>query len=193
MKYGVVALLATIVGATGAILFVSLRTPTVPKDWIQLSIERQGYGWTTEAITSEIEIPRVTPPKGRAKFLDRDTGIELGYLITVPIASLDLSKIPAKYHKPQKLASGFEIGPTEQVDYKAHFEFILKDADGFKLIAVSSDPVEAVSGQDNVFQSSANEKIPASVATRTKSIEMNLSLDKCMTCSTASGESGLER
>jgi hypothetical protein len=182
LKVGFVALVAAILGATVAILFVSPRTPAVPKGWTQLPIEHQGYGWTTEAITSEIQIPHVTAPKGRAKFLDRETGIELGYLITVAVAGLDVSKIPAKYRKPQKLPGALELGPTEQVDYKAHFEFTLKDVDGFELVAVSSAPVDVLSGQENVFQGLAKEKIPASVATRTKTIQMDMTLDKCSTC-----------
>jgi hypothetical protein len=75
-----------------------------------------------------------------------------------------------------------EIDPVSQVDYKGHFEFTLKDGDGFDLMSLSSQPVDLLSGRENVFQGVGKDMILQSVASKTKNVLMYLSLDKCQTC-----------
>jgi hypothetical protein len=76
----------------------------------------------------------------------------------------------------------YTIGPTDTVTYSSHLEFTVKDADGFVLMTTSSDPTDIWSGQENVLQGFAKDAIPSPLLTKTKTIQMQLVVDKCNTC-----------
>lgn len=94
---------------------------------------------------------------------------------------LDTSKLPEKYKKPQPWGK-FTLDPTSSGTYDAHLEFTLKDADGFTLMTTKSDPVYVESGQENILQGFSQDAVPDPLVRRTKSIVMQLVLDKCETC-----------
>ena len=153
---------------------------------MELSTEGHGYGMNSGALFSvDIPLPDVSKPHGKAKFLERSApgkeDIELGYIINVSVNNLDVSKIPEKYRKPRQGEGDWVIEPIEQVVYVAHFDFSLKDADGFVLMSASSEPVYLYSGK-HVFQGTTRQAIPVAVAKRTKSILTNMTVEKCETC-----------
>jgi hypothetical protein len=72
--------------------------------------------------------------------------------------------------------------PIKQVSHDIHFEFTLKDKDGFKLLEAQSEPHTLESGKTNTFQGIAMKPVPASIAARTAQIVFHTSVDKCITC-----------
>jgi hypothetical protein len=97
-----------------------------------------------EAIKADIPMPTTTKSSGQVKFLIRDNGQQLGYVLKAAIKPSPTSALPEKYRRETKGDNGLVFGPPEQVVYDGHFEFTLKDADGFVLVTVSS-PVEHLS------------------------------------------------
>ena len=178
-------IVGALLGAGGAYMYSRHSRTGVSSNWIQLSTDGSGFGWKLEALfNADIALPEVSKPQGQAKFLDRSEGgqdIQLGYVVKASVRHLDLSKVPAKYLRPRRQGN-FEIEPIKEVVYDAHIDFILKDADGFVLMTATSEPLYIYSGQENVFQGTANEQIPAGVAKRTKTIVLELTADKCETC-----------
>jgi len=75
-----------------------------------------------------------------------------------------------------------EIPPVEEVVYQVHFEFDLRDEDDFVLTSLGSESHTIRSGQENSWQSIAEGRIPRSVAARTQSISLAMTVDQCNTC-----------
>jgi len=116
------------------------------------------------------------------KFLNRDKGEQLGYILKVPIKPNPTSALSAKYRKTTKDFNGLEVGPPDQVLYKGHFEFTLKDADGFVLMKLNG-PVEHLSAAaDNSVQGTTEETIPTSVVQRTKEVDVSFLVTFCNPC-----------
>jgi hypothetical protein len=153
--------------------------------WLVLSTEGKGFGWMSEALIGvDLPLPEVATPQGKGKFLDRndiEKGTRLGYLVSTHIAHLDTTHIPAKY-KVERKEGDMTWGATTEVVYSAHLEFTIKDADGFVLMTTKSPPLELWSGQENVLQGESVDEIPAGVVNRTRTIQMLLTADKCLTC-----------
>jgi hypothetical protein len=150
---------------------------------MELTKEGRGIAFSGETFDGDIPTPDMKDPHGQAKFVDRGVGkgTELGYLVKATMDKLETSKLPEKYKKPQTWGK-FTLDPTTSVTYKAHLEFTVKDADGFVLITTKSDSVYVESGQENTLQGFAQDTIPDALTHRTKSIVMELVLDKCETC-----------
>lgn len=156
----------------------------ITHNWMELTKENHGLAYSNEVfVEADIPLPDMKDPHGQAKFVDRGVGkgTELGFLVKASMDKLDTSKLPEKYRKPQPWGK-FTLGPTESATYTAHLEFTLKDADGFTLITTKSDLMYVASGQENTLQGFAQETIPDALAKRTKTIVMQLVLDKCETC-----------
>jgi hypothetical protein len=156
----------------------------VNHNWMKLTKEHHGLAYSNEVfVEADIPLPDMKDPDGQAKFVDRGLGkgTELGFLVRATMDKLDTSKLPEKYKKPQPWGN-FTLDPTTSVTYDAHLEFTLKDADGFELMTTKSDPVYVESGQENSLQGFAEDAIPDPLVRRTKSIVMQLVLDKCETC-----------
>jgi hypothetical protein len=152
--------------------------------WIELQIENDGLAYSNEVfVEADIPLPKVEEPRGQAKFVDRGLGRgnELGFLIKLTVGKLDTSKLPGKYKKTEQY-SQHTLGPTDTVVYDGHVEFSLKDPDGFILATPKSDTLNVWSGQENVLQGFATDSIPDALVKRTKSIVMQVNLDKCDTC-----------
>jgi hypothetical protein len=152
-------------------------------NWMELTKEHHGLAFSGATFEGDIPTPDIKDPRGQAKFVDRGVGngTELGFLVKVSVDKLDTSKLPEKYLKPRQLGK-LTIDPTESVTYNTHLEFTLKDADGFTLITAKSDPFYVESGKENTLQGFAQASIPEALVRRTKSILMELVLDKCETC-----------
>jgi hypothetical protein len=154
-------------------------------------ISKVTLAYKSEAIFADIPMPKINPPTGKVKFVNRGMGKgeELGFLVKVTMDPLDQSKLPAKYKKSQEQPGGWTIGPTESVVYTSHIEFTLKDADGFVLFKTKSEtdpgtewPMKVWSGHETTLQGFGQDSIPSAVLDRTKTIEIQLVIDSCDNC-----------
>lgn len=153
-------------------------------NWMELTKEGHGLAYSNQVfVEADIPLPDMKDPHGQAKFVDRGVGkgTELGFLVKASMDKLETEKLPEKYKKARPLGK-FTIGPTETVVYSGHLDFTLKDADGFTLMTTKSEPISVWSGQENTLQGFAQDAIPSAIFQRTKSIVMQLVLDKCDTC-----------
>lgn len=175
-----------------AILLPRLVGSAIDTQWKQLArpAEGQGISYSTEVfVKSDLPSPAITKLTGEAKFIEGDNfqtaGARLGYKVTVDVGPVNLSKVPKKYltEKPVNVG-GTTITqlPIKQVSHDIHFEFTLKDKDGFKLLEAQSEPHTLESGKTNTFQGIAMKPVPASIAARTAQIVFHTSVDKCITC-----------
>jgi hypothetical protein len=130
----------------------------------------------------DIPFPKTTKPSGRVKFLNRDKGQQLGYVLKLPIAPNPTSALPEKYRRKIKRPDGFEEGPPDQVLYEGHFEFTLKDADGFVLTKISGPTEHLSANSDNAVQGTTAEVVSESVIDRTKEVDVNFFATSCNPC-----------
>ena len=181
-----------VIGVTlGYYLGISTRNPN-DFDWQELSINpsEKGYGFTSEALfNSDVALPDIKRLSGKTKFLspvksDRHE-LHLGYIVSVDVEKLKLEQLPEKYKEEREVKSkrgGFTIMPFQGVGYQVSFEFSLKDKDGFELIKLESPKHSIYSGKDNRFQDKVSQLILKTVAERTKDIVLQMTVEKCETC-----------
>ena len=173
-----VAFVALIVGATSMYLFQRGRRYA----WISVVSDGKGFGMSSEALNGDIPWPDTTKPSGRVKFLNRDKGEQLGYVLELPIKPNPVSALPARYRKTTKDATGMEFGPPDQVLYAGHFEFTLKDGDGYVLLKMDG-PVEHLSAAaENSVQGTTDQTVPDSVIRRTKEVDVDFLVTSCNPC-----------
>lgn len=161
-------------------------------EWIPLSIDtngKNGVFFKTEGLWSDIPLPDVVDLSGKAKFIESINGksdaLNLGYIINVEVAPLDLEKVPQMYKEELvEVIKGREIAwqPIEQVIYEVAFEFFLKDADGFTLRDLISKKHDIYSGKQNRYQDIVIKKVPISLVKRISSISFHVVVGKCVTC-----------
>ena len=185
-------LLGFLIGVTvgaGSILLLS-KEPGINKDWMELLPKESAIGYSSEALFGvDISLPEVKHLGGKGKFLEPTdqaaNDLQLGYQITTTVEGLDTSNIPEQYRVARKtviLDAEVEIPPVEEVVYRVHFEFDLRDEDDFVLTSLASESHTIRSGQENSWQSIAEGSIPRSVAARTQSISLAMTVDQCNTC-----------
>lgn len=173
-----VAVVAFIIGATSMYLLHRERRFA----WIAVVSDGGGFGMSSEALNGDIPWPGTTKPSGRVKFLNRDKGEQLGYVLKLPIKSNPVSALPAKYRKTTKDATGMEFGPPDQVLYEGHFQFTLRDGDGFVLLKMDG-PVEHLSAAaENSVQGTTDQTVPDSVIQRTKEVDVGFLVTSCNPC-----------
>lgn len=130
------------------------------------------------------DIPPPEPGRleGRVKFLERDKGIQIGYVLKLPMKANPVSALPAKYRHETKLESGMTIGPPDQVSYTGKFTFRLEDGDGFTLAKITGPDESLTAASDNPIQGATEDTVPESVAKRTKKIAVSFDASKCNLC-----------
>jgi hypothetical protein len=173
-----VAAAAFVCGAT----FMYLRQRESSSRWIAVLSDGGGFGMETAALNADIPWPGTTKPTGRVKFLNRDRGQQLGYTIKLPIKPNPTAVLPEKYRRTTKDANGLEFGPPEQVLYEGHFEFTLKDVDGFVLMKMDGPTEHLSAGSDNAVQGSTEQTVPTSVVNRTKKVDVSFVAVSCNPC-----------
>ena len=131
---------------------------------------------------ADIPPPEQGKPEGKIKFLRRDNGIQIGYILKLPMKPNPVSALPAKYRHETRLENGFTIGPPDQVSYTGKFTFNLQDADGFSLAKITGTDEEIVAGSENQLQGVTQATVPESVAARTKKIAVSFDAYKCNIC-----------
>jgi hypothetical protein len=174
----VVAVVFFGLGAMSVVLF--RKRPSNP--WITVTSDKNSFGLTDAALNIDIPWPKTTPPSGKAKFLNRDKGEQIGYVLKLPIGPNPTSVLPEKYRRKTKMANGFEVGPPDQVTYEGHFAFILKDADGFTLMKVDGPKEELWANSENQMQNVTEETVPDSVVRRAKSVYIEFTVTSCNPC-----------
>ena len=173
-----IVVVAFILGAIAMSLYKRERASR----WILVASDSAGFGMSNDALNGDIPWPNTTKPSGGVKFLNRDKGQQLGYILNLPIKPNPVSALPAKYRRTTKDKNGLEFGPPAQVLYEGHFEFTLKDADGFVLLKMSG-PVEHLSaGSENPVQGTTDNTVPQSVIALTKEVDVSFFVTSCNPC-----------
>jgi hypothetical protein len=173
-----VAVTSFILGATSMNLLKRERQ----SDWISVTSDGGGIAFESTALNGDVPWPETTKPTGRVKFLSRDKGEQLGYLIKLPIKPNPTAALPEKYRRKTKDPSGVEFGPPDQVLYEGHFEFTLKDADRFVLMRVSGPTEHLSAASDNSVQGTTEETVPASVIERAEEVDVSFVVVTCNPC-----------
>jgi hypothetical protein len=177
----------TLAGVAGAAFILGALSMYLLKwersvEWTSVASDGAGFGMTSEALNGDIPWPKTTKPSGRVKFLSRDRGKQLGYILKLPIAPNPTAALPAKYRKITKGDNGLEYGPPDQVLYEGHFEFTLKDADGFVLMKLNGPAEHLSAASENSVQGTAEETIPDSVTRRTRQVDVSFLVTSCNPC-----------
>jgi hypothetical protein len=116
----------------------------------------------TAVLVTGIPFPATTPPSGQVKFLNRDQGQQLGYVLKLPIG-------PNTTGRPL-----FNI--------EGNFEFTPKDADGFVLTKISGPTETLWVNSDNTVRGTTEEVVPESVIDRTKEVDVKFTATSCYPC-----------
>ena len=179
-KLAGVGLGSFILGVVCAFLLPA-HTHNVPTYWLALSDQNNGIFYKPNAIRADIPLSW-GKLAGKVKFLERDNGLHLGYVVKLPLKSLPVSGLPPKYRKLKPVENGLRVVPGDELAYTGSFEFILKDSDGFTLMSVSSGQETLSAGRDNSVQGATNDTIPRSAAKRTKSVLAHFVVESCYPC-----------
>lgn len=175
----IIALAAFALGVTSAIY---VKRSTVPQGWITVIPDDSPTLFDIAAMKEDIPPPQPGKLEGKVKFLQRDNGIQIGYMLKLPVKPNPVSALPAKYRQETKLPNGFTIGPPEQVSYTGKFTFNLQDRDGFSLAKITGPDEFLVAASDNNLKGTTEAIVPQSVATRTKKIAVSFDANKCNIC-----------
>lgn len=184
IRFSLVLILAAAVGATATYFYLSYKQKKNSFDWIQLAPKNDmDLFLSIQAfLKSSIFFPDAKDAYGKAKFLPDEGAtkeVQLGYIMTISVESLDLSNVSEKVRK--HIADS--VGPNAgQLTYEGNFVFTLKDKDGFELAILTSSPVSVTSGKDNIFQGMVENSVPIGIAKRTSQIVFDLELNKCLNC-----------
>jgi hypothetical protein len=173
-----VAIAAFILGTTT--MYLLKREPFSP--WISVVPDGGGFGMSSDALNGDIPWPDTSKPSGRVKFLNRDNVEQLGYVLKLPIKPNPTSALPAKYRRTSKDAKGLEFGPPDQVLYEGHFQFTLKDGDGFVLLKLDGPTEHLSAAAENSVQGTTNQAVPNSVIQRTKEVDVSFLVTSCNPC-----------
>src|SRR5207244_7439147 len=74
--------------------------------------------YTTLFRSGDIPWPETTKPTGRVKFVNRNGGEQLGYMLKLPIKPNPTAALPEKYRRTTKGENGLEFGPPDQILYE---------------------------------------------------------------------------
>jgi hypothetical protein len=173
-----VAVVSFILGAT--CVYLMMRPPGFR--WMTAKSDGAGFALTDAALNGDIPWPETTHPSGRVKFLSRDKGEQLGYVLKLPMGPNPTSALPEKYRRTKKDKSGLEFGPPDQVLYEGHFEFTLKDADGFVLMKLSGPTEHISAASDNSVQGMTDGTVPTSIIQRIREVDVRFLVTDCNPC-----------
>jgi hypothetical protein len=176
-----IAVTSFVLGA-GCMYMVKRQPRPKTDEWITVIPDTNPMGYATAALVEDVPTPWAESLTGKVKFVNHDNGIQLGYVLKIPIKPVLVSTLPGKYRKSEKLANGFTVGPPDKLNLEGHYIFTLKDSDGFVLQKLSSPDTNLETGTDNPKQSMTETTIAPSVAERTKSVVVEFLVTKCYPC-----------
>lgn len=177
-----VAVLSFAVGAGCVYLLMKPHPKTPVNEWTTVEPAGAGIFWVLDEVADQVPLPKTQKPTGKVKFLDRDDGTHLGYVVKVPMESDPTSKFPAKFLRPLTSKGGSSLGPPAELQIQGSFQFDLKDADGFELAVVSGERHYLASASENEEQGMVAAPVTASVAQRTKKVSVRFVADSCTPC-----------
>jgi len=166
----------------GAVSVLYLKRSSIPQDWITIVPDTSPTLFDMAVMKRDIPPPEPGKLEGRVKFLQNDTGIQIGYVLKLPMKANPVSALPAKYRREEKLPNGMTIGPPDQVSYTGKFSFRLEDSDGFTLAKITGPDEYLTAASDNPIQGKTADTVPESVAKRTKKIAVSFDAEKCNVC-----------
>lgn len=177
-----VAALSFVLGAGS--MYLLKRQPKSPAGdgWFTVTITDFPIGYALNYPAGTSPTPKAKGLTGKVKFLARDSGMQLGYILKIPIEPVPTKSLPLKDQHEEKLPNRFPIGPPDQLHLEGQFDFILKDADGFELQRISALEQNIAAGDDNDRQGTANGTIPQSVVDKTKQVTVIFLVNKCYPC-----------
>jgi hypothetical protein len=178
-----VAVISFVLGASCMYMLKRQPKPNPADGWITLVSDANPMGYEMDALVADVPIPKAKSLSGKAKFVSRDNGLMLGFVLKLPLDPLPTSSLPEKYRKTTKGTDGFVYGPPENLHLEGHYDFVLKDADGFVIQTISSPTENLEAGTENALQGMIETAIPASVKERTKSVVVSFLATKCYPCS----------
>lgn len=165
-------------------MYMAKRQPKPkPDEWISVTPDTNPLGYETDALVADVPTPWAESLTGKVKFVNRDNGIQLGYVLKLPLKPVLVSTLPEKYRKTEKLPNGFVEGPPDKLHLEGHYNFTLKDSDGFVLQKLTSPKENLETGTNNDTQSMTETSVVSSVAERTKSVVVEFLVTKCYPCS----------
>jgi len=95
LTLAIISILAFILGAFSMYVFKREHRPSVTTEWIPVKAQEFGVRWAIDIVQTDIPEPKTDPPSGKVMFLNRDKGIQLGYLLKLPIR-----QIPRRHCQP---------------------------------------------------------------------------------------------
>jgi hypothetical protein len=150
--------------------------------WIPVVPNGAGLGFSTKVISIDFGIPDTKKPTGKVKFLNRDKGIQLGYILTLPIDPKPTKALPEKYTRLHTVEGGIQVGPPAQFEFQGNFNFTLKDADGFILLQLKGPEHYLEANSQNQVQGTVDDSVPPSIVKRTKIVEVEFYAADCIPC-----------
>ena len=189
MKTTLVAIGALVLGICIGAIAPHFFSRHVDTSWRPLATKTEaetfGIGYSTDAVFSDLPMPEVKSVSGKAKFLESvgpGQSTELGYIINVDMAPLDLARTPQRYKEQKKeMINGIETTtvPITQAYYAIEFHFDLKDSDGFVLQTLHAKDLPSVrSGTESTFQAKIEQPISYSTAIKVHDILVQPSIVK---------------
>ena len=177
-----VAIVSFVLGAGSMYLIKHPSKPPLSDGWITVKVTDFPIGYALDYPIDTLRTPKAKGLTGKVKFLRRDNGIQLGYVLKIPVEPVPTKSLPVKDQQVEKLPNGFTIGPPDQLHLEGQFDFILKDADGFELQRLSAAEQNIAAGDDNERQGTAAGTIPSSVADLTKQVTVSFLVKSCYPC-----------
>jgi hypothetical protein len=177
-----VAVVSFVLGAGCIYLVKRQPKPRTSAGWITVSVTDFPIGYALDYPIETSPTPKAKGLSGKVKFLTRDNGIQLGYILKIPVEPVPTKSLPLKDQQEEKLPNGFTIGPPDQLHLEGQFDFVLKDADGFELQRISAVQQNIAAGADNERQGTANDIVPPSVVERTKQVTVSFLVKSCYPC-----------
>jgi hypothetical protein len=178
----IVCVLAAGVTIGAVAVYFLLRPPANTDRWISAVPNGTGLGFSSKVISVDFSIPDSKKPNGKVKFLNRDKGIQLGYVLTLPIDPKPTKTLPAKYTGLKTIEGGMQVGPPVQFELQGNFDFTLKDKDGFVLSQLKGPEHYLEANSQNQVQGTVDDPIPPSIVKRTKIIEIEFYAADCVPC-----------
>jgi hypothetical protein len=178
----IVAIVSFMLGAGCMYLVKRQPKPPASDGWIAVTVTDFPIGYALDYPIGTAPTPKATGLTGKVKFLTRDNGIQLGYILKIPVEPVPTKSLPLKDQQETKLPNGFSYGPPDELHLEGQFDFVLKDADGFVLQKISAPEQNLAAGSDNKKQGTADGVIPASVVERTKQVTVSFLVKSCYPC-----------
>ena len=155
-------------------------------EWQNLVMEKKGsVGYSPELFRQPIDLPQIKNLNGKAKFIERNDSILLGYKVIFDVEKLDKKKLPEKFltTKTYKInGQTITSPPIEEATFGANVYITFLDKDGFKIARVTS-PIEYLeTGRKNSLQNIISLSINKETIEKIKKMNAYVAVESCESC-----------